>query len=103
MTFFNIFLSNVFINFDHGSLPGCASEIKDELNMNDFEFGLLGSVVYGGLTIGAGVASGVYQHSNWAKPTLISTLFMNSVFIFVFAKSKSFYLDGFLRFCLGFF
>ena len=24
LTFFNIFLSNVFINVDHGSLPGCS-------------------------------------------------------------------------------
>jgi len=26
--FFTIFLSNVFINIDHGSLPGCSIEIK---------------------------------------------------------------------------
>jgi len=34
--FVTIFLSNVFINIDHGSLPGCSIQIKESLNMNDF-------------------------------------------------------------------
>lgn len=102
-TFFNIFWSNVFINVDHGSLPGCAAKIKEDINMNDFEFGLLGSVVYGGLTLGAGVATGVYHNSKYVKPALTVTLAFNSLFIWLFSVSKSFYLDAFFRFWLGFF
>jgi len=98
-----VFLSNVFINIDHGSLPGCSVEIKDDLHMNNFEFGILGSVVYGGLTLGAGVATGVYSKSRWIKPTLILTLFFNALFIVLFTFSNSFYINAGLRFGIGFF
>ena len=98
-----IFLSNVFLNVDHGSLPGCSVEIKQDLSMNDFQFGLLGSVVYGGLTLGAGVATGVFNSPKWIKPTLCLTLACNAVAIWLFTVTKSFYFDAFLRFCIGFF
>jgi sugar phosphate permease len=101
--FFTIFLSNVFINIDHGSLPGCSIEIKNDLDMNDFQFGMLGSIVYGGLTLGAGVATGVYSNPELAKPTLTITLILNSVCIFLFTMSNSFYIDAGLRFAIGFF
>lgn len=101
--FFTVFLSNVFINIDHGTLPGCSNQIKDDLSMNDFQFGLLGSIVYGGLTLGAGVATGVYSDPKRAKPTLILTLVMNSLCIGLFPFSKSFYIDAGLRFGIGFF
>lgn len=31
-----IFLSNVLINVDHGSLPGCSVSIKEEIGLDDF-------------------------------------------------------------------
>jgi len=103
LVFVIIFLSNVFINVDHGSLPGCSGEIKKDLSMNNFEFGLLGSVVYGGLTVGAGVATGIYAKSSWIKPTLICSLLLNSLSIWLFTVSNSFYFNMFLRFWIGFF
>jgi sugar phosphate permease len=101
--FFTIFLSNVFINVDHGTLPGCSNQIKSDLEMNDFQFGLLGSIVYAGLTIGAGVATGVFSNPKRSKPTLILTLLLNAVCIGVFPFSPSFYIDAGLRFGIGFF
>lgn len=101
--FFTVFLSNVFINIDHGTLPGCSNQIKEDLNMNDFQFGILGSIVYGGLTLGAGVATGIYSDAKRAKSALIFTLVMNSLCIIVFPFSKSFYIDAGLRFGIGFF
>ena len=98
-----VFLSNVFINVDHGSLPGCSVEIKQDLKMNDFEFGVLGSVVYGGLTLGSAVATGVYSKSKLVKPALALTLLMNALCIWLFTVSSSFYLNAFLRFWIGFF
>jgi len=103
MVFFNIFFSNVVINIDHGTLPGCSDVIMKDLHMQEFEFGLLGSVVYGGLTVGAGVATGVYNNSSNAKKALIITLFLNSISIYLFTLSRSFYIDAFIRFWLGFF
>jgi len=52
-----IFVSNILINIDHGSLPGGAEGIKYKANMNNWSFGVLGSVVYLGLTLGSAVAS----------------------------------------------
>lgn len=71
--------------------------------MNDFQFGMLGSVVYGGLTLGAGIAAGVYSNPKNAKPALVLTLVLNSAAIVGFAFAKSFYIDVFLRFMIGFF
>jgi sugar phosphate permease len=101
--FLLIFISNIFINIDHGSLPGCSVEIKKDLDMNDFEFGLLGSVVYGGLTLGSAVATGVYSKSKLVKPTLALTLFCNALCIYAFTTTDSFYFDAFHRFMIGFF
>ena len=98
-----IFLSNVFINVDHGSLPGCSVEIKNDLDMNDFEFGVLGSVVYGGLTLGSAVATAVFSKAKLVKPALALTLLLNALCIFLFTISPSFYIDAFLRFLIGFF
>lgn len=71
--------------------------------MNDFEFGILGSVVYGGLTLGSAVATGMFSKSKWIKPTLSLTLIMNALCIWVFTLTGSFYFDAFLRFMIGFF
>ena len=71
--------------------------------MNDFQFGLLGSIVYGGLTLGAGVATGVYSNSKWAKSVLVLTLVLNAASILLFTLSHSFYINAGLRFAIGFF
>jgi len=102
-TFFLVFLSNVFINVDHGSLPGCSNQIKADLNMNNFQFGILGSIVYGGLTLGAGIATGVYNKAKWIKPTLAASLLCNALSIWIFTLTNSFYFNAFLRFWIGFF
>ena len=51
-TFFIIFMSNILINIDHGSLPACVQDIQNDLGIHDFLFGILGSLVYAGITIG---------------------------------------------------
>mmetsp|Transcript_17687 Transcript_17687/g.29897 ORF Transcript_17687/g.29897 Transcript_17687/m.29897 type:complete len:442 (+) Transcript_17687:459-1784(+) len=101
--FILVFLSNVFINVDHGSLPGCSNDIKKDLNIGNLEFGTLGSVVYGGLTLGSAVATWVYQHDRWIKLTLAFTLALNSISIYLFTVTNSFAFDTYLRFMIGFF
>jgi hypothetical protein len=63
----------------------------------------LGSVVYGGLTVGAAFATGIYSNSNWVRPALAFTLLMNALCIWVFTLTDSFYFDAFLRFLIGIF
>jgi sugar phosphate permease len=103
LIFVVIFFSNVFINVDHGSLPGCTNQIKADLGIENLEFGILGSIVYGGLTLGSAVATWVYQHDSWIKPTLGLTLLGNALCIYLFTATNSFLLDTYLRFMIGFF
>lgn len=71
--------------------------------MNLFQFGILGSIVYGGLTLGATLATGVFSYPKWIKPTIVFTLSMNGVMIFAFTQFNSFYVMAGIRFLIGFF
>lgn len=55
-----MFISNIWCNVDHGTLPGGSQEIMESLDINEFKYGILGSVVYGGLTLGAAFATGLF-------------------------------------------
>ena len=103
IVFFMVFLSNIFINVDHGSLPGCSNQMHDEVGLNLFQFGILGSIVYGGLTLGAGVATGVFSKPKLIKPALVLSLMLNSVCIGLFTLIPNFYFMASLRFGIGFF
>lgn len=46
--FILVFVTNVLINVDHGSLTGCILVYEDYLKISDAYFGLIGSVVYAG-------------------------------------------------------
>ena len=98
-----IFLSNVLINVDHGALPGCFDQVKEKFSINNFQFGILGSVVFGGLTIGSAVAAGAYSKGEWIKPTLIITLTMNALVLYLFTATTNFTLTIMFRALIGFF
>ena len=98
-----IFLSNVLINIDHGSLPGGAEGIKYKANMNNWSFGVLGSVVYLGLTLGSAVASASLSQGSLIKPILATTLFLNSACLYGFTTTSDFYTMVLIRGLVGFF
>lgn len=50
--FMVIFLINTLINIDHGVIPAATTRIKEDLEIENSQLGLLGSVVYFGLTLG---------------------------------------------------
>ena len=58
-------------------MPGCSNQIKESVNINDVQFGTLGSVVYGGIVVGSVVA--------------------------YFTLLDQFIIMAFLRFMIGFF
>ena len=47
-----VFFTNLMINVDHGILPACTKEVKRDLDLDNANLGLLGSLVYAGLVIG---------------------------------------------------
>lgn len=77
--------------------------MKRDLQITDLQFGVLGSVVYAGMFVGASVASGLYEKSHLIKRTLAITLFLNALSLEVFVMTKNFYLNTFIRFWIGFF
>jgi hypothetical protein len=51
---FKVFLlTYVIINMDHGVIPACTSELKEDLEFEDFFLGLLGSLVFLGFIAGS--------------------------------------------------
>lgn len=71
--FLVIFLANIFVNIDHGALPGCYKEVAIKLNMNEFQYGLLASFVFLGLCMGSFVSTAVFSKGQYIKPALIKT------------------------------
>ena len=50
--FFVVLTMNLLINFDHGVMPAGSVQLKEDLGLNNAEYGWLGSVVFIGLTLG---------------------------------------------------
>jgi hypothetical protein len=50
--FLLLIIVNLLGNIDHGTLPAGSITIKGELGLDNLQFGLLGSVVFLGLTFG---------------------------------------------------
>lgn len=50
--FLLIFVCNMLINIDHGSIPAATIALKKDLGMDNVALGMLGSLVYLGLTAG---------------------------------------------------
>ena len=73
------------------------------LNLNKGEFGTLGSIVYAGLTLGAAVATPVFERKYLIKPALFLSLVFNALMVYLFGISKTFIYDAGLRFMIGFF
>jgi hypothetical protein len=55
--FFVILMLNLLSNIDHGTLPAGSVDIKTDLDLNNLLYGLLGSVVFIGLTFGKFLAN----------------------------------------------
>ena len=56
MLFFVVLFLNLLINFDHGVMPAAAIRMQEDLDLNNMQFGWLGSIVFIGLTLGKLIA-----------------------------------------------
>ena len=45
LIFAQIFITNILINFDHGTIPAALTEIKTDINLSNANIGILGSLV----------------------------------------------------------
>ena len=58
--FIVLFFSSLICNLDHGSVPGFSLAIKQNLQIYNLGFGLLGTFVYLGMTLGSLVGVKVF-------------------------------------------
>lgn len=101
------------INVDHGILPACTKEVKSDLNLDDANLGLLGSLVYAGLVLGKIIlkikffvgslfAMPIFNFCN-TKFVLIVCLLLNSIALIMFTVTNEYYVLVLSRIFVGFF
>lgn len=69
-------LTNILINLDHGILPACTGPMQEEYDMDEAELGLLGSIVYLGISLMGMFAGRLYQHFNSKMLTVASLILL---------------------------
>ena len=82
-------LTNILINLDHGILPACTTQMQTDFGMDQAELGILGSIVYLGISVMGMFAGRLYQHFNSKMLTVASLVVLElSLLAFVFLDSK---------------
>lgn len=82
-------LTNILINLDHGILPACTNEMKEQFDMDETELGIMGSIVYLGIVLMGLFAGRLYQHFNSKLLTLGALVFLEfTLILFVFSDHK---------------
>jgi MFS transporter, Spinster family, sphingosine-1-phosphate transporter len=100
--FYTCCVCNVLINMDHGIIPAATREIMLDMDISEFELGLLGSLVYLGLVAGSITASMTFQKYS-AKRILLFTGFGNVISLFIFPTSSNLFFLCMSRICTGYF
>ena len=100
---FSIFvILNIMINVDHGTVPAATEEIKKDLNINDEQFGLFGSLVYLGNMFGSLVSLTLINKLN-RKYLLAVSLTLSGGFLMTFTIWSSLYFLFSNRIVVGMF
>jgi fucose permease len=76
MIFSLMILTNILINLDHGILPACTDQLQTAFHMDQTELGILGSIVYLGISIMGLFAGRLYQHFNSKVLTVIALILL---------------------------
>ncbi|CAD8132967.1 unnamed protein product [Paramecium octaurelia] len=96
------FVTNALINFDHGIIPACTTDMKFDLGIDDIGLGLMGSSVYGGLVIGSFLGTGIFSKFKTKRIVTISVLCC-ILSLSLFILTKNIFLLFLSRFLTGFF
>lgn len=80
-------LTNILTNFDHGILPACTSQMQSDFDMDETQLGLLGSIVYLGISLMGMFAGRLYQRFDSKKLTLVALVALQ-LFLLLFVLSS---------------
>ena len=100
LVYFLLLLSIILINLSSGLFPSSSVDIKNHLNISDFQFGQF--FLYS--SFGKIVASLLFmklRNINNRKILLIITSLINSIITFIFYYYKNLWLFCFLKFIMG--
>ena len=98
-----LFICNVMVNVDHGTLPACVEEVKKKFKIENVGFGSLGTAVYAGLSVGSAMGTKLYQKTNNIKFVLYVSLAFNGVCLAGFTFLDNLGLSLLVRFFTGIF
>lgn len=101
LLFFLVVFINILLNVDHGAIPAATTILMNELNIDSFSLGVIGSILFFGLTCGAIVAGPLFN--NYAPKWIISiSIICCSFCLYSFTEAKSMSSLSFWRFACGF-
>ena len=69
-----LFLSDMVVNFDQGSIPAANARIREQMGLDYFGYGALGTAVFAGLGIGGVYAYMVFRTYDYIRYVLASCL-----------------------------
>lgn len=102
LIFWLIFLINLFNHLDHGAIAACTTYLMSELNLDHADLGIVGSLVYLGLTFGASLAGMIF--SAYTPKWIVSiSIIVSCVFLYSLTDSQTILGLCVSRFCCGFF
>ena len=99
--FIFIFITNIFINIDHGAIPAGTTVLKKENNLDNVQIGIIGSLVYLGLVLGS-ISAGPIFSSYSSKWVVILSLLITCFFLYLFTIFTSGWGMAICRTCCGF-
>ncbi|GAB5357156.1 hypothetical protein AAMO2058_000349800 [Amorphochlora amoebiformis] len=79
-----IAITGMFVYMEAGAIPGMLKQLKARFNLDYFQLGILGSVVYLSLSLGCPIFAWLYRRYN-AKNVLGITLIVNNITMLMFA------------------
>ena len=88
-------------NIDHGALPAGSTAIRNDMGMNNAQYGFLGSVVFGGLAAGSIIGTELFNRIS-TKWILMVTLVPNALALLGVTMTNNFFLLSACRFLTGF-
>ena len=100
--FYIQFAANLLMMIDMGILPACTVKMQDELKIANGPFGMLGSMVYLGQTIGSFLATFFLQKMP-TKLILSSCLILNTSSLILFTLTDIYWIIALCRVLTGLF
>ncbi len=102
LIFLLLFIINILINVDHGAIPSATTILKRDLMLDNISLGILGSLVYLGLVLGAISASMLFQMYS-SKWIISVSLILSCFFLYTFTVSSNIIMLSISRIGCGFF